>query len=96
MPCSRVSPQSWTIPAGAENSNPQPRITSPTLYPLGHDKKKTKFEKHCLSSAVRNDFNSFSSSRARDFMTFTLHDLTDFYVERATAPHYNKLSFMFS
>ncbi len=26
----------------------------------------------------------------------TLQDLTDFYVERATAPHYNKLSFMFS
>ncbi len=35
VPCSRVSPQSWTIPAGAEN--PQPQITSPTLYPLGHD-----------------------------------------------------------
>ncbi len=34
VPCSRVSPQSWTIPAGAEN--PQPQITSPTLYPLGH------------------------------------------------------------
>ncbi len=39
---------------------------------------------------------SFLLSRARDFTTFTLHDLTDFYVERATAPHYNKLSFMFS
>ncbi len=35
VPCSRVSPQSWTIPAGAEN--PQPQITSPMLYPLGHD-----------------------------------------------------------
>ncbi len=35
VPCSRVSPQSWTIPAGAEN--PQPQITSPALYPLGHD-----------------------------------------------------------
>ncbi len=34
VPCSRVSPQSWTIPAGAEN--PQPQITSPALYPLGH------------------------------------------------------------
>ncbi len=38
----------------------------------------------------------FFLSQARDFTTFTLHDLTDFYVERATAPHYNKLSFMFS
>ncbi len=35
VPCSRVSPQSWTFPAGAEN--PQPQITSPALYPLGHD-----------------------------------------------------------
>ncbi len=35
VPCSRVSPQSWTIPAGAEN--PQLQITSPALYPLGHD-----------------------------------------------------------
>ncbi len=35
VPCSRVSPQSWTIPAGAEN--PQPQITSPALDPLGHD-----------------------------------------------------------
>ncbi len=34
--------------------------------------------------------------RARDFTTFALHDLTDFYVERVTALHYNKLSFMFS
>ncbi len=34
VPCSRVSPQSWTFPAGAEN--PQPQITSPALYPLGH------------------------------------------------------------
>ncbi len=29
-------------------------------------------------------------------MTFTLYDLTDFYVERVTALHYNNLSFMFS
>ncbi len=33
VPCSRVSLQLWTIPAGAEN--PQPQITSPVLYPLG-------------------------------------------------------------
>ncbi len=34
VPCLRVSPQSWTIPAGAEIRNPQPWVTSPTLYPL--------------------------------------------------------------
>ncbi len=49
-----------------------------------------------VSSAARYSSNSLISSRALDFTTFTLHDLTDFYVERATAPHYNKLSFMFS
>ncbi len=34
VPCSRVSPQSRTIPAGAEIRT---HITSRTLYPLGHD-----------------------------------------------------------
>ncbi len=34
VPYSRVSPQSWTIPAGAEIQNPQPRVTRPTLYQL--------------------------------------------------------------
>ncbi len=32
----------------------------------------------------------------KDFTTITLHDLTDFYVERAMAPHYNKSPFIFS
>ncbi len=30
-------------------------------------------------------FNSFFFSQTRDCTTFTLHDLTDFYVERVTA-----------
>ncbi len=46
-------------------------------------------------NTARYAFNSVCSSWARDFTTFTLHDLTDFYVERATAPHFNKLAFMF-
>ncbi len=50
VPCSRVSPQSWywrwrehwTFTPPTDNSwtwdsNPQPQVTSPTLYPLGHD-----------------------------------------------------------
>ncbi len=49
-----------------------------------------------VSSAARYAFNSFFLSRARDFTTFTLHDLTDLYVERATVSHYNKIAFMFS
>ncbi len=49
-----------------------------------------------ISPCFRRAFNSFFSSRARYFTTFTLYDFTDFYVERATARHYNKLSFMFS
>ncbi len=35
VPCSRVSPQSNSC--RSRDSNPQPRITSPMLYPLGHD-----------------------------------------------------------
>ncbi len=35
-----------------------------------------------VSSAARYAFNSLFYSRARDFTTFTLHDLTDFYIER--------------
>ncbi len=41
------------------------------------------------SRKARYAFNSFFLSRARDFTTFTLHDLTDFYIERAIEPHYN-------
>ncbi len=51
VPCSKVSPQSWywrwrerslfTPPTDNScrswDSNPQPRVTSPTLYPLCHD-----------------------------------------------------------
>ncbi len=51
VPCSRVSPQSWywggesarhslpppTIPAGPETRTRDLWVTSPALYPLGHD-----------------------------------------------------------
>ncbi len=40
VPCSRVSPQSRTLPAraGIQTHNlGLPRVSSPTLYPLGHD-----------------------------------------------------------
>ncbi len=51
VPCSRVSPQSWyrrwrersSFTPPTDNScqtrdlNPQPQVTSPTPYPLGHD-----------------------------------------------------------
>ncbi len=40
VPCSRVSPQSWTLPAraGIRTDNLKlPWVSSPTLYPLGHD-----------------------------------------------------------
>ncbi len=39
VPCSRVSPQSWTLPAGARirtHNLGLLRVSSPTLYPLGH------------------------------------------------------------
>ncbi len=40
MPCSRVSPQSWTLPARAgirTHNLGLPQVSSQTLYPLGHD-----------------------------------------------------------
>ncbi len=40
VPCSRVSPQSWTLPARAgirTHNLGLPRVSNPTLYPLGHD-----------------------------------------------------------
>ncbi len=40
VPCSRVSMQSWTLPARAgirSHNLGLPRVSSPTLYPLGHD-----------------------------------------------------------
>ncbi len=40
VPCSRVSPQSWTLPARAgirTHNLGLPQVSSPTLYPLGHD-----------------------------------------------------------
>ncbi len=40
VPCSRVSPQSWTLPARAGiriHNLGLPPVSSPTLYPLGHD-----------------------------------------------------------
>ncbi len=47
--------------------------------------------RNSVSYAARYAFNSFVLSRARDFTTFTLHDLTEFFIERAIVPHYNKL-----
>ncbi len=44
VPCLRVSPQSWTLPtrAGIWTHNlGLPRVSSPMLYPLGHDCRPT-------------------------------------------------------
>ncbi len=40
VPCPMVSPQSWSLPARAgirTHNLGLPRVSSPTLYPLGHD-----------------------------------------------------------
>ncbi len=40
VPCPKVSPQSWTLPARAGIQTHilgLLRVSSPTLYPLGHD-----------------------------------------------------------
>ncbi len=44
-----------------------------------------KRSRDSISSAARYAFNSFFLVRVRDCTTFTLHDLTDFYVESMTA-----------
>ncbi len=47
MPCSRVSPQLWTLPAraGIQTHNlGLSRVLSPTLYPLGHDCPQTELD----------------------------------------------------
>ncbi len=51
VPCSRVSPQSWTLSARAvirTHNLGLPRVSSPTLYPLGHDRPRC----HCLLYAT--------------------------------------------
>ncbi len=53
---------------------------------------ESRSRKALISSADPYAFNSFSFSWARDCTTFTLHDLTDFYVERLTAHRINNHS----
>ncbi len=60
VPCSRVSPQSWTIPAGAEIRT---HNFSPTLYPLGHDCPEsddnvTQMKRLLYSSSARSSTTS--------------------------------------
>ncbi len=56
------------------------------------NRARRKCSRNSISSTARYAFNMFffSSRTLYDFMTFTLHDLKDFYVVRATALHYNK------
>ncbi len=55
-------------------------------------RKCRKCSRNSISSTARYAFNMFffPSRTLYDFTTFTLHDLKDFYVVRATALHYNK------
>ncbi len=46
---------------------------------------ESRSRKALISSMAPYTFNSFFFSRARDCTIFTLHSLTDFYVERVTA-----------
>ncbi len=52
VPCSKVSPQLWTLPAraGIRTYNlGLPRVSSPMLYPLGHDCQSCFAVNHGLS-----------------------------------------------
>ncbi len=48
-----------------------------------------KRSRNSVSSAGSLCFQFFFLSQARDFTTFTLHDLTHFYVERATINYHS-------
>ncbi len=55
VPCSRVSPQSWTLPAGAgirTHNLGLPRVSSPMLYSLGHDCPMTSLRVRAVPSAT--------------------------------------------
>ncbi len=53
------------------------------------------YAKLCLRNPTQNVSLLWLAMLLTRFVV-TLNDLNSFYVERATAPHYNKLSFMFS
>ncbi len=60
VPCSRVSPQSWTLPAraGIQTHNlGLSRVSSPTLYPLGHDCPLYIAALNCSGNANRPELN---------------------------------------
>ncbi len=55
VPCSRVSPQSWTLPARARirtHNLGLPLVSSPTLYPLGHDYHAARIASYETASAL--------------------------------------------
>ncbi len=73
----------WGVTSGYERMNE----THLSVFHSVSNRACGKHSRNSVSSAARYAFNSLFKSRARDFTTFTLHDLTDFYVERATAHH---------
>ncbi len=73
VPCSRVSPQSWTLPARAgirTHNLGLPLVSSPTLYLLGHDcpvikgiaHPKMKIFRKCTQLQAIQDIEQFVSS----------------------------------
>ncbi len=88
VPCSRVSPQLWTLPARAHNLG-LPRVSSPTLYPLGHDCPHKKMERFtdmhvilsqgtCKSSMYRSNFSICAAMASKDnviWITITSKEL---------------------
>ncbi len=70
VPCSRVSPQSWTLPAWARIRNHNlglPRVSSPTLYPLGHDCPTRSFSYPIFFSLVP----SVNTSSSQEISVYT-------------------------
>ncbi len=63
----RVSPQSWTLPARAgirTHNLGLPRVSSPTLYPLGHDCPRAPLiSTHHVNERKQSQSTSLSGAR---------------------------------
>ncbi len=67
VPCPRVSPQSWTLPARAgirTHNLGLPRVSSPTLYPLGHDCPfRVSYLSHSAQIQIFHNISIFAMQR---------------------------------
>ncbi len=69
VPCSRVSTQSWTLPARAgirTHNLGLPQVSSPTLQPLGHNCPTYPHKSYC----IYNVYTSYINTCCRFYIVF--------------------------